>query len=301
MNSFIPGIPSSSPGIYSGSPSATQNLDFPEIYDCQTAWSAITDAPENEPVLGINGEMEPYHVNVDSESPHILVQAATGGGKSVTARSILAQALRQGHVGTILDYKQISHRWAYNLPNVGYAARMTDIGDALCELGQEVHRRNAIVRAFPGNVEDAPVGPRIFVLFEEINATVQELRKLTRQKVARGDYDADQALRDILFMGRAAKVHMIGVMQFPNYRVLDQSYIECFNTRVMIDYTKNVWVKIAYDAGLPITCPGHKGRAMIVSGGKARQIQMLRLTEEECFAMAKEPYESNNSREMAIR
>lgn len=276
-------------GPYGDLPSPTQSLEFPAFYTAQLAWPEILEATEAASVVGINGEAEATHNDWDHDSPHVLVQATTGGGKTTVARSLLAQALRTGSIGTILDYKRISHRWAKDLPNVGYAKTMSEIGNALCELGREVHRRNAIVDE---HGEDADVGPRIVVVFEELNATMGELMKMSR-RIPAGTYTAMDGLRDVLFMGRAARVHMVGLMQFPDFRIISQALMECFSLRIMLDYTKNVWVKIAWDCGLPIACPPQKLRARAVRGGKSREIQVLSLTEEECKAMARQLYSAS--------
>lgn len=304
---YIPGLNLDfSQGVYSGTPSPSQSLEFPELYDVQTAWNAILNTSEGRLLHGINGELEPTYVDLDSESPHVLVSATTGAGKSATMRALLSQALRQGSVGTVLDYKRHSHVWAKGLPNVGYADSITQIGNALCELGREVHRRNGIVDKWltertPGDdrtPHNAPVGPRIVVLFEELNAVMTQLKTASR-RIPNGTYTAMDALNDIVFMGRAAKVHVVASMQFPDFRVISQSLVENFGLRIMIDYTKNAWTKIAWDVGLPIAAPPQVGRAMAVKGGKARQVQLLYVTEDQAAAMAREPYERNRGNAVA--
>lgn len=288
-------IPQFEHGPYSGIPSPTQSLEFPSVYDLTTAQSAVFNAPENAPVLGVNGEGEPVSVDLDSDSPHILVSAASGGGKSVIQRTVAAQVLRNGGVATILDVKRHSHRWAKNLPNVGYAQTMTDVGNALVELGREVHRRNEIVDNFPGPIDEAPVGPRILVVFEEMNATMSQLRQLSR-RIPDGTYDALDAFRDIVFMGRAAKVHVSAVAQFADARSMGGPEIrENFNNRILIRYTKQAWTMLAYDCGVPIAAPEQVGRGMVCRSGKARQTQFLYLTEEQAAAMARAPFQRSES------
>jgi DNA segregation ATPase FtsK/SpoIIIE-like protein len=281
-------------------PSPTQSLEFPSIYDLTTAQSAVFNSPENRVVLGVNGEGEPVTVDLDAESPHILVSSATGGGKSVIQRSVAAQVLNKGGVCTILDVKRHSHRWAKNLPNVGYAQSMTDVGNALVELGREVHRRNAIVDNFPGPIEEAPVGPRIMIIFEEMNATMSQLKELSR-RIPQGTYDALDAFRDIVFMGRAAKVHVSAVAQFADARAMGGSDIrENFNNRILIRYTKQAWTMLAYDCGVPIAAPEQVGRGMVCRSGKARQTQFLFLTEEQAAAMARAPFQRSEQRSPVV-
>lgn len=271
-------------GVYSQMSTPSQSLGFPEILDFKAASYLLGKTQQNAPLLGVDGTMAPLTVNLDTESPHVLVVAGTGGGKSTVTRSILAQSVARGAVGVILDIKRCSHRWAYGSAQIGYAKTMPEIGNALVELGREVHRRNEVIEQWPGAIEDAPVGPRIVVAFEELNATMTQLRELDK-RVPKGAYKAFEALNDVLLLGRAAKVHMIGVMQFPDFRILPQAMVEQFCTRIMIRYTKNAWVKIAWDAGMPQAAPSQAGRGMIVYGGKAREAQFLFLTEDECQAL----------------
>lgn len=260
-----------------------QSLNFPDVYDYNAAAHAIANTPDHIPVLGINGNFEPITVDLKQDSPHILVVAGTGGGKSTVVRSVMAPLISKGAIGVILDVKQCSHRWAYGSKRVGYAKTLPEIGNALVELGREVHRRNGILRDWHGPMETAPVGPRIVVSFEEINATMTQLRELDK-RVPKGAYRAIDALSDILLLGRAANVVMLGVMQFPDFRILPQSLVAQFNARVMIRFDKTIWTKIAWDAGLPQAAPYQVGRGMVVYGGKARETQFLSLTEQECAA-----------------
>lgn len=273
-----------SQGVYAQMGTPAQSIGFPEVLDFEQGYSLLNEVSESDVLLGVNGSFEPITVNLDTTSPHILIVAGTGGGKSTVARSILAPAVAKGAIGVVLDVKQCSHRWAYGSNKIGYASTLPEIGNALVELGREVHRRNLIIRDWHGSIETAPVGSRIMVTFEELNATMEQLRNLDR-RLPKGQYKACEALNDVLLLGRAAKVHMTGVMQFPDFRILPQAMVEQFNARVMIRYTKNVWTKIAWDAGLPQAAPDHIGRGMVVYGGKARETQFLTLTEQQCRAM----------------
>lgn len=287
MNSFIPPFAN---GPYSGIASPADSLHFPELFDYESARDLISYAAENEPILGISGDGQPITVNLDSDSPHVLVSASTGAGKSAVLRGITAQMLRNGAVATILDLKRHSHRWAKSLPNVGYAQTLPEIGNALVELGREVHRRNAIVEEWPGSVETAPVGPRIVVVFEELNATYDSLKQLSK-RIPQGTYNAMDAFGDIMFMGRAARIHVVAVAQFAEARAMGGSAIrENFTTRILIKYSKQAWTMLAWDCGLPIAAPEEPGRGMVCYGGKARKTQLLYLTEEEAAALARAPY-----------
>lgn len=281
-------------GPYSEMSTPSQSLGFPDLLTFRDAFGLIEHAPESAPIMGVDGTGAPIAVDLDSDSPNVMVSAGPGGGKSVLLRTIASQMMANGAFATFLDVKRHSHRWAKNLPNAGYAATLPEIGNALVELGREVHRRNEIVEHWPGTVESAPVGPRLVVVFEEMNATMSQLKALTK-RIPNGSYDAFDALRDIAFMGRAAKVHIIAVGQFMDARTMGSDIRECFNTRILIRYTKQTWTMLAYDCGLPQAAPSAKGRGMVCRGGKARETQFLFMTEEEAAALARGAYNAAQS------
>lgn len=287
-------------GPYAEMGTPSQSLGFPEILKYDDARDLITYAEESAPVLGVDGTGAPISVDLDSDSPHMMVSASTGGGKSVLLRSIASQMMANGAVATFLDVKRHSHRWAKSLPNAGYAATLPEIGNALVELGKEVHRRNEIVENWPGTIETAPVGPRIVVVFEEMNATMSQLKELTK-RIPSGTYGAVDALRDIAFMGRAAKVHLLAVGQFMDARTVGSDIRECFSTRILARYTKQTWTMLAYDCGLPQAAPAETGRGMVCRGGKARETQFLFMTEEQAAELARSAYATVQSTSVVAR
>ncbi|WKU42594.1 hypothetical protein Q3V23_00055 [Streptomyces sp. VNUA116] len=69
----------------------------------------VVKAPESAPVIGIGSGGKAVAVDLDAESPHILVNASTGGGKSVILRAITCQMVHHGALAYVLDYKRISN------------------------------------------------------------------------------------------------------------------------------------------------------------------------------------------------
>lgn len=281
-------------GPYSGQSTAAQSCGFPAILNLDRAEELIRESPSSAPLLGVDGTGDPVSIDLDSDSPHVLVNAATGGGKSALMRSMTAQILARGGLATVLDLKRHSHRWTKGLPNVAYAKTIPEIGNALVELGLEVHRRNEIVENFDGPVEEAPVGPRLVIVFEEMNATMGQLQAYARnnRSKARTEYSALDGLNDVMFMGRAAKVHILANAQYATNQAVGGGDIrENFATRVLLRYSEQAWRMLA---GIwpPLPAPEEPGRGMVVRAGKARQTQFLYLTEEEARAMVLESPEA---------
>lgn len=268
------------PNPYAGVSSAQK--DFPSILPWSEATDWITACGPSSVVLGVDSTGQPITVDLDSESPHLLISAPTGRGKSAIARSVAVQRLAQGDLVVVLDIKRHSHRWANPLaPNVRYAKDVQDIGGALWQLGHEVHRRNAIVDEWSGPVETAPVGPRIIVLFEEQNATMAQLKALDK-RLSNETYTALQGLTDVSFMGRAVRIHLVSFAQMASYRATGGAeVVENYGTKILVGHSPQTWRWLAQDCGKFMTAPEEKGRGVVCQGGKARETQLLWLPEED--------------------
>ena len=260
---------------------STPQKGFPSVLPLNESSDWIENLGPSEVLLGVDALGEPMTVDLDAESPHILISAPTGRGKSAVARSVAVQRLAQGDLVVFLDVKRHSHRWARRLePNVHYAKSAQDIGGALVNIGREVHRRNMIVDEWEGPLDQAPVGPRIVVVFEEMNATMATLKSLDK-RLHEGDYTAIQGFMDAMFMGRAVKVHVVGFAQMASFRATGGAeVVENFGTRILIGHSPQAWRWLASDCGKPISAPEEVGRGIVCHGGKARECQVLWVPEE---------------------
>ncbi|MFF4963249.1 helicase HerA domain-containing protein [Streptomyces sp. NPDC001222] len=244
----------------------------------------VTAAAESAPLIGVGPQGIRVSVDLDAESPHILVSASTGGGKSVITRTMAAQMLHNGSQLVVLDFKRHSHKWARGLPNVAYCRDIEDIHDALVALGREGHRRNIVVDDWEG--EDEPdVGPRLALILEEANATVAKLKRYwsaTREKADPKESPAIDALREILFMGRAVRMHVFLVAQSATAAALGGPEVrECFATRILARYTRNAWMMLVPEVQPIPRSTRHVGRAQVVLGGVAHETQVTFFTDSE--------------------
>lgn len=299
-------------GPYSGLTSDADTTHFPEIFGMSDAFDAFT-FEDTKIVLGIDGNQEFITADFSGESPHIMCSASTGAGKSATLRAIAAQCLSKGWQVIILDIKQHSHMWAENLPGVHIARTLPEIGNALAMVGQETHSRNRDALDwmrtehakgnYGASIDDAPIGPRTVVIFEEMNSTFEELRDLTRRMFRNVQvYDALSGFKDGVNMGRAAKIHFVCVGQYMEARVMGGAGIRAnFATRLLIRHDKNAWNMLAWDCGYPKAAPEENGRAYMCRSGKARMIQLLYMTEREARVFVTEAHKARAKAQRAAR
>ncbi|WJV51712.1 pRL2-11 [Streptomyces flavofungini] len=250
----------------------------------------VANAPESAPVIGIGAGAKAIGVDLDAESPHILVNASTGGGKSVTLRTITCQMLHHGAQASVLDYKRISHPWARGLPGVTYCADIADIHDTLIQLGQEGRRRVRLAEELGPDADPAAIGPRQLILLEEVNATMKQLARYWEKIRESGDpkiSPAIDALGEVLYMGRQVRMHVLLVAQSATVRALGGPEIrEQFATRIMARYTMNAWRMLAPEIHPAPKSTKHPGRAQVVVGSAAHETQVIFFTEAEARAWA---------------
>ncbi|GGR51863.1 hypothetical protein [Streptomyces roseolus] len=269
-------------GPFTGMASVTASSEFPRILTYQDAAGVIWDTGPDEYMLGVNGRGETETFDLVADSPHMFVSAESGAGKSVVAASIATQSLVKGGSAVFLDVKRISHRWAKNLPGVTYAVEVDEIANVIVSVAAELRRRMRVIENYPGKISDAPVGPRIVLVAEEINSMMSELEEFERSLPPRGVYRPRRAFRDILNLGRAAKVHVVAFAQYPDTKLIPRPVIEAFGTRILIRHTRESWNSLAWSLGYAPPAPQARGRGLIIRAGKAIETQFLYLTEEEC-------------------
>ncbi|MFF5131089.1 pRL2-11 [Streptomyces syringium] len=245
----------------------------------------VAKAPESAPVIGIGAGGRTVSVDLDAESPHILVNASTGGGKSVTLRCITCQMLHHGAQAYVLDTKRISHPWARGIPAVTYCADIADIHDALVELGWEGRRRVRVADELGIDADPDAIGPRLLILLEEVNATMKQLARYWEKTRESGDpkvSPAVDALNEILYMGRQVRMHVLLVAQSATARALGGPEVrEQFATRILARYSVNAWRMLAPEIHPAPKSTKHAGRAQVVIGGTARETQVLFFTDAE--------------------
>ncbi|WP_435609594.1 helicase HerA domain-containing protein [Streptomyces sp. C10-9-1] len=253
----------------------------------------LAKMPESAPLIGFGAGKKKVSVDLDADSPHVLISAGTGGGKSTILRCITCQFIHNGAHAFVLDFKRISHTWARGVPGVTYCRDIAEIHDALIWLAQEGRRRLSLAEQLADDVlerEPWRVGPRLVILLEEVNATMAQLKRYWAKIRESGDpktSPAIDALAEILFMGRQVRLHVLLVAQSATARAIGGPEMrENFATRILVRYTLNAWRMLVPEVS-PIPMPSdHNGRVQVVTRGRAQETQVLNLSNEEARAWA---------------
>jgi hypothetical protein len=257
----------------------------PRSVDLAAVVDALAACRDHEFLLGLAAGRRPVVVSLDDDSPHIACSAGSGAGKSVLAMLVAVQVLARGGRVTILDRKG-SHRWALSLPGVTYCTAPADMHAALIGLADLADRRNGEALAAPDGWDP---GPRHLIIFEEMNATVAQLKNYweeTREKSDPKTSPAIQGFRNIMYMGRSAKVHLFGVAQMLTAQTTGgPESRENFGIRCLARYTANNWKMLAPECAMPRKS-GVRGRWQIVVAGTATECQVAYLTAAEARSLA---------------
>lgn len=253
----------------------------------------VAAADPTAPLLGIGRNRKIVTADLDNDSPHVMFSMGSGAGKSVATRLIAAQVLHNGGVALVLDVKRISHTWARGLPNVRYCRSIEDIHEGCLWLREEIDKRNLLVDEgadLDGNTDQVDMGPRLIVLAEEMNATVNRLRAYWRQIKEKGDpteSPAVEALGDALFMGRAVRVNVEAVAQMFSARTAGGPEArENMGTRVLGRYTMNNWRMLVPEIWPMPKSSRKPGRVQVCSGGTACETQIVFSSPKETREMA---------------
>jgi NAD(P)-dependent dehydrogenase (short-subunit alcohol dehydrogenase family) len=241
-------------------------------------------APEFAPIIGLGPRGVPVSIDLDSESPHVLISAGSGGGKSVITRTMVAQLMRHGAHVVVLDRKRHSQRWLRGLPGVTYCRTAEEMHLALIAAAEEGERRNIMVEE---DGDDATKGlPRIVVVAEEMNATISQLQMFwdtVRESSDPKRSPAIAGLGDILFMGRAVRINVVAIAQMMTARTLGGPEArENFAVRILARYTKNAWNMLVPEIQPVPRSSRHPGRAQVCIAGSATETQIIFGKDDEC-------------------
>jgi hypothetical protein len=240
----------------------------------------------NELGIGFSAGYRTVSVDLDMDSPHILLSMGSGAGKSVTVRWLASQAIAKGWAVILMDYKQ-DHYWCADLmaaevPGVLYLRKIPDIHKALIKLQEVREWRSDIDFEYRGK---APM-QRALIIFEEMNATADLLREYWRKIKVKGDPQKSPALTafgQLSYAGRSASMNLVGIGQYLTAQVFGGPEArENFGSRWMARYTPAAWKTMVPEYGQAPRKSSVRGRIQVCQdGGDPIETQVVYMTDDQ--------------------
>lgn len=240
----------------------------------------------NKLVAGLGPRGVPVVIDLESDSPHLLVSGASGAGKSVLCMGFEAQFLRAGARIEFVDIVKAgaSVRWAKGLPNCRFWRHAESAHNMLVELGEIITARGEGL--WTAGSESVNANDRIVLVMEETNATMDELRAYWQEnkpKGWKGESPAIVAYRKVLRAGRELGVHAVVVAQYGTVQAVGGPDSRAnLAARCLGRYDHNQWKSIAGGIPMPSRAgdPAH-GRWQIILGGVINGCQVGHWTVEQ--------------------
>jgi DNA-directed RNA polymerase subunit RPC12/RpoP len=166
--------------------------------------------------IGVRADGSPVIADLTSESPHVLVSASTGWGKTSVLGVLVAHVAAGGGLVDICDPKRVGFTNFRGLPNVRLHVEVGDMIGAVAQFKAEMDERyRQLERGV--SVEGLPL--RLLVLDE-----MGSFRGQVRQRwTGKGQPPTFDQVQSILWQGRAARCHVVVAAQQANANVLGSS------------------------------------------------------------------------------
>jgi hypothetical protein len=230
-------------------------------------------AADTEIVMGQGTRGQVVTFDLGQESPHALLGAGSGAGKSELLAWMVGQFMRRGYGVLVLDAKFVSHMWLRRVPGVLYAAESEELHEALVWLDGELLRRARHVSA---GGDPTGLVPLVAVL-EEMNGATNRLRSYWRTIKAQGDpmmSPALTALANLSAMGREMRVHVLMAGQSMTGKATGGAEArESFGARALARATANQWRMLAPQIKPAPVKAGPPGRWHLVVQDSLREFQ----------------------------
>lgn len=222
-------------------------------------------------VMGAGTRGQVVTFDLAMESPHLLLGAGSGAGKSELLAWLIGQFMRRGYGVLCLDAKFVSHMWLRRIPGVLYAAEAEELHDALLWLDGELLRRARFVSS---GGDPGTLVPLVAVL-EEMNGATNRLRTYWKQECdGKGMSPALTALANLSAMGRELLVHILMAGQSATAKASGGTESrESFGGRALARATANQWRMLAPQIRPAPLKHGKPGRWHLVVGDSLKEFQ----------------------------
>ncbi|MFF4741276.1 helicase HerA domain-containing protein [Streptomyces sp. NPDC001262] len=260
--------------VFKRPPKPPSKVSFDDVRELMETLAA------HKALLGLGTRAEAITIDFDAETPHVALSIGTGGGKSSTLRSIIAQMVRKGTERVIIiDPKLISLDCFDGVPGIEIYTELFEQWAAVAEFQQEMERRYHIKKFN----KDAKF-PRWILVLEEQNDFAEESYQHWSEVKEKKDPARPPVFGHIartLFKGRQADMNVISVYQRLTARAAGGTELrDQYGAKILARFSPQAWNSLVGTTPRPKSSR-HNGRALVVIGGDQRQCQMAFLTDDE--------------------
>lgn len=247
----------------------------------------LAETSADELLLGIGCKDHAVRHNLLADSPHLLISIPPGLGKTTLAWLLICQVLHHGGLAEIVDLPKLGaeYTWLDGVERAQVHAEVAAAHGALLNLQQLAQERFKTRKANPDARFD-----RIIVVIEDANATFDYLRRywsLFRKTKDKAVSPALDAWEELVTIGRRVGVVCVPFAQQATAEGAGTAAARASMTNALIWGGEGIWKMLAPDI-LPIPRSSDiRGRVHLVgpaeiASGIAREVQLGKLTEEQC-------------------
>lgn len=256
------------------------------LYDVdEVARYGVTEVP-----IGKGRDRGWETIKLKDLTPHVVVAASTGWGKTVTLNVICAHVLSRGARVTILDPKRIGFVTAFrDHPQVSLRTNVDSQVGGIAEFLAEMERRYVLIEQYPHIKDDPELYFQPYFLVEDEKGSLTAAIRAWWKK--QGEKGTPQPILDqkvILWQARAAGMHVITAAQQANLDVfIDSDGRDQYMYRIASGpQTRSSWTML-FPGTAKMRVAVKKGRAVIGEGpNHVKEVQLARITEREAAAIA---------------
>lgn len=195
----------------------------------------LTDLYEREDVLKVTDYFRPpvamdhdhavVRLDMKDKNPHILISAPTGWGKTTTALGIVTWFYIHGGIIDIVDPKQTEFLFIEGTQGVTVHNDDYAMTQAPSEFLADLKWRQEWVKNQGVTPDDLPMNlfPPRMLLIDEMGSFIRLLKDQWKAEGGKGEPPAFSEIMQILWRGRAFRMHLVTMAQQANARVLIDS------------------------------------------------------------------------------
>lgn len=246
--------------------------------------------------FAVNAAGEVQRIDLTDKTPHVLVSASTGWGKTTILTIPIAWVASRGGLVDVCDPKRIGYvapagvPLFRDLPNVRLHTNIAGMVGAIVSYREEMQERYKLIEA-GADLTDPDRFPTRLLVLDEMGSLIAMMKSYYADEIKQRGMPAQPPwLTDvlmILWQGRAAKMHVITAAQQASAQVLINSDArDQYALKIAAGpQSRAAWGMMFGDEPIRVA-EARKGRAMVGIGPELQAMQLMRIGTREARALA---------------